>query len=226
MQIWIVNLDKILEPNIYYNLLDEQEKFRASQFAFDYLKKQYVVTRGILRRLLTQYLSIKNDQIYFRYGSWGKPYIDNGESLQFNLSHSGNMVVYGFAKLMEIGIDIELIKENFICAEVEEYIFSNLEKKTYTTIKSSSKKRAFYNAWACKEAILKALGTGFYISPNEVEIPFNPLEYPKFVNIKDNQFCIHKVDIGYKEYVGAVAIASPSFNIKMYEYDEKQHLSY
>src|SRR5512141_573639 len=60
-------------------LLSEEEKQRAEQFRFPQHRQAFVVRRGILRILLSQYTGIAPMQIEFKYTLTGKPHLANQE---------------------------------------------------------------------------------------------------------------------------------------------------
>ncbi len=86
--------------------LSPDEKARALKFAFDRDRIGFIVARGMLRRLLGQILQTPASAVRFRYGEAGKPALHEsmadknmaGKDLEFNLSHSGNVVAIAFAR--------------------------------------------------------------------------------------------------------------------------------
>ncbi len=74
----------------------------------------------------------------------------------FNISHSGSYCICGI-HTSEIGVDIEQIKP----VELKDFysILTGSEQKFIN--KSSDPFHGFYTIWTRKEAVIKALGTGF-----------------------------------------------------------------
>lgn len=102
-------------------------------------------------------------------GTFGKPFLRDSD-LQFNISHSGNTTVCGFAKI-DIGIDIECItkinishyRDIFTETEIDDIRMGNFIK--------------FYEYWTKKESISKALGQGFNIPFLEIKLGGQMNEY-------------------------------------------------
>ena len=118
------------------------------------------------------YLGFKN---YFlkdvRLSEFNKPYFDN--SIDFNISHSGEFVVCAISLAGSIGIDIEEIKP-IVFTELQMFFSDNecnkIEQSHNSTI-------SFYKYWTQKEAFLKAIGMGLHVPINEVEILDNKITW-------------------------------------------------
>ncbi len=139
--------------------LDEQQQAKSFKFSKD--KNRYIIARGILRYLLSSYLDQSLNSIEFVYGLWGKPCLLEGFSLHFNVSHSGEYVLYAFTRQYELGIDIEYINKDLEIENIAPLILSLTEKAYWDTLSPEEKIPIFFQLWACKEAYLKALGKGW-----------------------------------------------------------------
>lgn len=156
---WLV--DSVSDHNKISNFLssfNEDEKKRASRFVFEKDRYQYISAHGALRDVLSRYVGIDASQVQFRKSITGKPFLSKPHTnLEFNISHSGDKILIGIAH-SPLGVDIEMIKNNFAFDEVSNVYFSEKEK---TGIKTSVKpQETFLRFWTRKEAILKASGSG------------------------------------------------------------------
>src|SRR5215831_2258301 len=150
--------------DIYWSLLAEDERNRADRFAFPSLRAKYVLSRGILRTLLGRLLGLKAQALNFSYGEAGKPFLPSGpHSLEFNLSHSGEMVAYAFTKCGLVGIDIEQRRELRDLEGIAERFFGPVEYQELMSLDPTSQQLAFFNCWTRKEAYIKAVGGGLSI---------------------------------------------------------------
>src|SRR5262249_25442221 len=79
----------------YRSTLVPEELARAERFHFQIDRQRWVVGRGIMRRLLADYLGVRPAEVRLCYNSHGKPAL-TGESdrgdVKFNISHSGELV--------------------------------------------------------------------------------------------------------------------------------------
>jgi len=99
-----------------------------------------------------------------KYNTHKKPYFDSG--VDFNISHSGDRVICcGMAQGI-IGIDIEQIK-TINLDEYPDYFTQNEWDYIYN---HADRFEGFFNLWTRKEAVLKAIGTGFHTPLNSVDV--------------------------------------------------------
>jgi 4'-phosphopantetheinyl transferase len=161
-------------------LLSEEEKQRAEQFRFPQHRQAFVVRRGILRILLSQYTDIAPMQIEFKYMLTGKPHLANQEDfsdIHFNLSHSELLGLYAFSWGRQVGIDVECVRSMHELEQVARQNFSAEEYGRFKRLGRATKLKAFYHCWTRKEAFIKATGDGLYFPLHEFEVSFEPY-YP------------------------------------------------
>jgi 4'-phosphopantetheinyl transferase len=95
----------------------------------------------------------------------GKPFIPGGP--EFNISHSGDMVVLAVTQIGSVGIDIEKIRDVNI-EDFSRYVpeVANLHKK-YDVEHVNG---LFFDCWTKKEAVLKGYGKGLLAPLEQVAI--------------------------------------------------------
>ena len=86
-----------------------------------------------------------------------KPFISAWK--QFNISHSGRYVIFAYSDTSQVGIDIEKIDGKFV-AELDDMTYFFCQDEQDYIQASDVKELAFFDLWARKEAILKAIGVG------------------------------------------------------------------
>ena len=125
----------------------------------------------------------------FLTDEYGKPYIPGGKP--FSISHSGKYVA---VMVGEGGIDIEQVKS------INERIFErtlSAQEMEFISVQED-KTDAFFKLWTLKEAVAKALGTGFKIPPNEIECA-DKSGIRKTIDIGGKQMHLSVFDVdGYK----------------------------
>lgn len=157
-------------------LLAEEERKRAGQFHFLRDRRAFTVAKGATRQILAHYLVAPPRSLIFDTGSFGKPFLRSGE-LRFNLSHSGEFALLAVAKEMEVGVDVEEIREIEDAAEIAGRMFSAGESRKLRSVLSSEiGGAAFFNCWTRKEAFIKALGEGLSHPLDTFEVTFLPEE--------------------------------------------------
>ena len=106
-----------------------------------------------------------------RFSEFEKPYFD--DSIDFNISHSGEFILCAICLHSKIGIDVEEIKP--VSFSDFTMFFSNKEWNEIENAANSTTE--FYRHWTQKEAFLKAIGMGLNVPLNEVEISDNKIKW-------------------------------------------------
>lgn len=165
VHLWIIDLLKI--PPIDFSIFNEEELNRAIKIKKQESKTAFLVCRFALKRILSKYLQVDPVKIQLKTGLYGKPYISseqNNVNLTFNLSHCKNLGCIALTKGQQIGVDVELIKNDL--EDIKEVFLSESELTMYSNM--AYKGHTLYHLWTQKEAILKTTGHGFHKSPQEV----------------------------------------------------------
>ena len=99
-----------------------------------------------------------------RYSNHHRPYFNTG--FDFNIAHSGNIAICCGTLDGKIGIDIEQIKKTDL-AYYKDYFTPN----EWQLINGAANKYdGFYRFWSRKEAVLKAIGTGFHTPLSSIDV--------------------------------------------------------
>lgn len=148
-----------------------------------------MVGRGLLRRILGQYLGCQPEQVRFGYGPFGKPALLETPStgkVSFNLAHSAGLVLYAITRDQEVGIDVERLRPIEEMEQIAERFFSSGERRALQALPAQQRQEAFFTCWTRKEAYLKALGSGLARSLAEFEVSLTPGEPARLVHV-DNE---------------------------------------
>lgn len=156
--------------------LSALERARAERFFSERDRHCFMACRGILREILSGYLATPADQLRFRYGRHGKPYLrgTSGDRLRFNLSHSDALAVFAFAQGRRIGVDVERVRPDLPWQDIAGQFFTRRENERLRHVGETQRPRAFLRAWTCKEAYVKARGQGLFFPVNRVEVSLSP----------------------------------------------------
>lgn len=154
-------------------VLAEDEKQRARRYRAEPDREFFIARRGILRFLLGKYLAIPAAQVSLSYNPYGKPLLASGyagDRLHFSLSCSGGQALYAFTRLSRVGADLERVQSDPAVLELAQAYFAPNEVKSLDLFTGEARRRAFFQCWTRKEALLKALGAGLTISPDQIEV--------------------------------------------------------
>lgn len=172
VHIWRLLFSSNSEP-VSSNTLSDDEIQKAERFRFEADKNKYVLSRTVLRNLLSQYTGIDARELTFSYTRYGKPSLLNqtrDTPVCFNLTHSKDIALFAFAQRCEIGIDIEYMRNNVEYLKLAERFFSRQEYQALAKLSDSELKMGFYRCWTRKEAFIKALGTSLSSSHSKFAV--------------------------------------------------------
>ncbi len=161
IHLWRAMLDKEI-PERFWNILSTDERVRALRLRDSRAAQRFIVARGILRIILSRYLGKSPKYLTFSYGVQGKPELANNSDnkLLFNLSHTRGLAVFAISRSLDVGVDIEEIRPISDLDAITTNFFSSIEQDEMRTMPSTDKLNSFFTLWTCKEAILKAEGSG------------------------------------------------------------------
>jgi len=163
-------------------ILSAAERERAGRFAFEKDQARFISCRASLRLLLSRYIGIPPDKIVFRYEPQGKPALAGVAGWQFNLSHSRDLAAVAISRYDAIGIDLELIDPGFPRDEVASDLLAPDELHDLAFLPPTQQPEYFFQLWALKEALLKAVGGGFSLDPRAIRIRLDEALNPAIVS--------------------------------------------
>ena len=155
-------------------LLDDDERRRWDRFVVKGARRRFSLCRAALRINLCERLGCTNEELSFGYLEHGKPFAKvNGapSPVSFNVSHSGSNGLIGFAEHDGLGVDLEERAPDRNFDGIGGSVYGPAEQRALTAAKGRGKADLFYRLWSLKEALIKALGTGFSLNPARFEIP-------------------------------------------------------
>ncbi len=139
-------------------LLEERELDRADRFRVEKARRRFINARAALRLVLGEFVASRPEEIVFCYGKRGKPRLP-GSDLYFNASDSGDIVVIGLAG-EELGVDLEMRRPLGRPEQLARRVCAATELETWRNLPEALQNPVLLRLWTCKEAILKAVGTG------------------------------------------------------------------
>jgi 4'-phosphopantetheinyl transferase len=155
----VIRLDQPALPD----LLDDDERGRASRFVFERDRRRFVAAHVATRAILGRYLNADPSSLRFAIGERGKPrLVDPPADLRFNLSHAGERALLAVTLGREIGVDIEELRVVSDLLRLAEDVFSAGEQERLRAASSSHLHDVFFRLWTRKESFIKARGDGLH----------------------------------------------------------------
>ena len=195
--------------NHWYQYLSQEEKNKYHKFYFEKDRRLYLLSHGMLRLVLSQYLSCSTQALKFNTNQYGKPYLLDYPECQFNLSHSKQAValVINQGADLSLGVDIECFQDRGKIINLATNFFSKQECMLLNKYPNSEKNEIFFKLWTLKESYIKAIGKGLSINLNSFsfnEIDEN-IKIKHYANEATNYWLFSQKKV-YDEYFLALAI--------------------
>lgn len=228
VHIWIINLDLSgYQVDYHLQVLSPEERKRAGRFHFDRHRRRYIVSQGVIRRILSCYLDVDPGELVYELGGHGKPSLGGRHKeagLHFNLAHSHEIALFGLVREVEIGIDVELVREVDDLDGIASRFFSASEQADYFSLPKDQRAQGFYNCWTRKEAFIKAIGDGLYYPLEKFDVTLIPGERAQLLRIEDDlQEASHWTLEAFDpapEYTGAVALRAKGIHFEQYRFGD------
>jgi len=138
--------------------LSADEQGRAARFGRTELRDRYIVGRATLRVLLAARLGVGPRDVVIVRGRRGRPHVANAQALDFNVSHTDGIALFGITEGQRIGVDIEHSERKVNVDGVARKFMSAREQAQLAGLDADARRRALLRLWTCKEAMSKATG--------------------------------------------------------------------
>lgn len=206
VHVWHARLDVPNSTVVYSEVLSKDERVRADKYRFECDRRRFIVARGLLRSLLGRYTQRPPAEVIVRLSNHGKPSVEGGHNLQFNVSHSREVVVYAFAQ-RQIGVDIEHRRPVPAALKLASHFFSPQEIAELSGTAPEYQLEAFFSCWTRKEAYIKAIGGGLSIPLRSFSMSLE--RYPRLVNADESDkldnWSVANLEI-QEGYIGALVV--------------------
>jgi 4'-phosphopantetheinyl transferase len=174
VHLWRIDLEAASAfESRWQQVLSADERARGTRFHFARDRQSFVTTRALLRTILAAYLSIDPRDLTFLLSKkdkpvLGKPYSDN--RVAFNISHSGTVALLAFTRGRDVGVDVELLRQDFDVEAIARRFFSENEQQQLTDLPTQERHQAFFRCWTRKEAYVKATGDGLSLPLHQFDV--------------------------------------------------------
>jgi 4'-phosphopantetheinyl transferase len=170
IDLWCTYISEIRHDSLwlrYDALLGPGERARQARFRFVRDQRRYLVTRALVRTALSRYAAVRPEEWTFSAGAHGRPQITGPlpvPALEFNISHSADLVMLGVTSGRTLGIDAESFEaRDADIAGLDRY-FAPEESAALLALAPAERRRRFFELWTLKESYIKARGMGLAIA--------------------------------------------------------------
>lgn len=143
--------------------------------------------RTLIGELLIKHVLYKRKEkrvkdITIGKNAYGKPYFPDYPSIQFNISHSGDLIVCAVND-QQVGIDVEKVKAFDLC--MAKQLFTEFEY--WEILAAENKSLACYDYWTMKESYVKALGKGLAIPLDSFRVKKTKMDQAVIIDMDRNE---------------------------------------
>ena len=184
----MVEPERIRDPELlraYDALLTEDERKKRDRFRFEKDQHSCLVTRALVRTVLSRYEDVDPKDWRFVMNDYGRPEIaepQSARSLKFNLSHTNGLIACIVARERDIGVDVEDRERSGKLLSVAHRFFSPTEVAALRKLPEKEQLDRFFLYWTLKESYIKARGMGLviplshfsFLFENAISIAFDP----------------------------------------------------
>ena len=179
IDIWLTYYDEIVDAQQLAELralLNPEEVSKEGRFLFADDRKRYLVTRAMVRMLLSRYAPVEPERWEFSRNAYGRPGIANAmdetRGLTFNLSHTRGLIALAVTRDRELGVDVENVVARSTSVDIAERFFSPVEVAELSCVPAERQQDRFFEYWTFKEAYIKARGMGLSLPLDRFSFDF------------------------------------------------------
>ena len=170
IDIWCTYISDIGDDTLwarYEALLSDDERARRTRFRFARDRRRFLLTRALVRTVLSRYAAVRPQDWVFSSGPRGRPEIFSpspAPALEFNISHSADLVMLGVTSGRALGIDVESLETREADIGGLDRYFTPEESAELLRLPPVCRRRRFFELWTLKESYIKARGMGLAIA--------------------------------------------------------------
>lgn len=144
----------------YKNRIDSQRYEKVMRIQAPEARVRSLLGGFLLQKAAKEFLQSETEvlPLILRYGSQGKPYLEEHPEIFFNLSHSGRVAACALCD-EEVGVDVQEYRK--VKESVAERFFTGQEKEQLKSLNNAEEyERLFFRMWSVKESYIKFTGLG------------------------------------------------------------------
>jgi 4'-phosphopantetheinyl transferase len=226
VHIWRAGLDWPPEAvDEWCRILPPEERKRADAFHFPADRTRHILGRAVSRLLIARCAGVEAASVRFEYGAKGKPQLAGAlihNSLNFNISHSGDYVLVAIAFQRCLGVDIERIRMDIDTGAIAKRFFSANECLALAGLPADLRHEAFFACWTRKEAYIKARGDGLSLGLHRFDVAFLPGQEPRLLETRHDpadasRWTLRDIDVG-TSHKAALAAQGSEFRLQCWDW--------
>ena len=179
IDVWLAFYNDIHDERLLASLRDllsDEERRQEPRFYFADDRKRYLVTRALVRTVLSRYADVAPADWTFSTNGYGRPAIADAHAaargLSFNVSHTRGLIALGVTRGRELGVDVEHTTQRDVSTGIADRFFAPSEVEALATMPADRQQDRFFEYWTFKESYIKARGMGLSIPLDKFSFHF------------------------------------------------------
>jgi 4'-phosphopantetheinyl transferase len=220
VHVWCARPDSIEDPALtraYEGLLGAEEAQRYGRFTLERARRQYLVTRALVRAALSWHHPTEPAAWQFRSNAHGRPELTPHSDLRFNASHCDGLVVCAVATGVEVGVDVEPHVRGAEILPIASRVLSRSELQTLARSPPAARGALALSLWVLKESYGKARGVGLDLSVRSLsfDLAGDDVVLTDAEHRDGSRFQFTLLDLGAHRL--AVAVDGPSPRLRVWD---------
>jgi 4'-phosphopantetheinyl transferase len=164
------------------DVLSGEERARADRFHRAVDRRNFIAAHAGLRQLLAAALGRRAEDVELAQTDTGKPMLVD-RALEFNLSHSGEIVLIALTSGLSIGVDVEQPRGLADREAIARRFLHPGEAADLAQLTGHPAELAFFRCWTRKEAVAKTLGLGLGLPLDQYRVSCRPDEPARLLHL-------------------------------------------
>lgn len=163
--VFYTNLDAPLAPDLFdycLNHLGMETQQKILKLVRHQDQHASLMGKMLLLKGLLQFGYPRASLKKILYDEYKRPFINL--NIDFNISHSGELIVCALSDKGKVGVDVEEIRS----VKIEDFKDVLSISEYNKVVISKDRDNQFFNTWTKKEAVVKANGKGLYIPLTDI----------------------------------------------------------
>lgn len=175
------NADALGKLEAYKHYMTPDEHARMARFVFEKDRRAFLLTRAVVRTMLSRYAPIAPAAWRFITNAHGRPEIldrpPGVPDLRFNISHTNGLIACAVTIGREVGVDVEQINRH-LAHDIAGRHFAPSEVEDLRKLPDEEQHTVFFDYWTLKESYIKARGFGLALPLGDFAFKLNPPAAP------------------------------------------------
>ena len=131
VHLWVVFQEEAEAPALlarYREILPDEERAATDRFYFESGRRQHLITRALVRTVLSRYCDVPVEAWRFVRDAHGRPHVAPDQRVPglpaFNLSHTRGLVACAVALEHAVGVDVEHVDRRTDIDQLAPAVFS------------------------------------------------------------------------------------------------------